>query len=103
MPMANITFEQIIQAAQKLNPEQKALLIQSLEISSLEMGPTREELIVELEVLRTAGAFDDVESLRNKFANPALNDLTDDQLSADIHEAATEWEKELDEFFGTED
>jgi hypothetical protein len=42
--------------------------------------------------------FDDVESLRNKYANPALDALTDAQLSADIHEAATEWEKEPDEF-----
>jgi hypothetical protein len=66
------------------------------------MGPTREDLIAELEALRAAGAFNNVESLRNKYANPALDALTDEQLSADIHEAATEWEKELDEFFGDE-
>ncbi len=101
--MSDITFEEIIQAAQKLNPQQKALLIRSLEMPPFDLGPTREELITELEVLRSAGAFNSVESLRNKFANPALNDLTDDQLSADIHDAATEWEKELDEFFGNED
>jgi hypothetical protein len=97
-----ITFEEILQAAQKLNPQQKALLAQSLEIPPLDMGPTREELIAELEALRAAGAFDHVESLRNKYANPALDALTDAQLSADIHEAATEWEKELDEFFRDE-
>lgn len=100
--MADITFEEILQAAQKLNPQQKALLAQSLEIPPLDMGPTREELIAELEALRSAGAFDNVESLRNKYANPMLEALTDEQLSADIHEAATEWEKELDEFFGDE-
>jgi len=100
--MADITFEEILQAAQKLNPQQKALLAQSLDMPPLDMGPTREELIEELETLRAAGAFDNVESLRNKYANPALNALTDEQLSADIHEAATEWEKELDEFFGDE-
>jgi hypothetical protein len=99
--MADITFEEILQAAQKLNPQQKALLIQSLEIPPLDM-PTREELIAELEALRAAGAFDNVESLRNKYANPAFDALTDEQLSADIREAATEWEKELDEFFGDE-
>jgi len=100
--MADITFEEILQAAQKLNPQQKALLIQSLEIPPVDIGPTREELIAELEALRAAGAFDNVESPRNKYANPALEALTDEQLSADIHEAATEWEKELDEFFGDE-
>ena len=100
--MADITFEEILQAAQKLNPQQKALLAQSLDIPPLDMGPTREELIAELEALRAAGAFDNVESLRNKYANPALDALTDEQISADIHEAATEWEKELDEFFGDE-
>ena len=100
--MADLTFEEILQAVQKLNPKQKALLVQSLETPPLDMGPTRDELIAELEALRVAGAFDDVESLRNKYANPALDDLTDEQLAADIHEAATEWEKELDEFFGDE-
>jgi hypothetical protein len=100
--MADITFEEILQAAQKLNPQQKALLAQSLDILPLDMGPTREDLIAELEALRAAGAFNNVESLRNKYANPALDALTDEQLSADIHEAATEWEKELDEFFGDE-
>jgi hypothetical protein len=100
--MAEITFEEIMQAAQKLSPQQKALLAQSLDSPPLDIGPTREELIVELETLRAAGAFDNVESLRNKYANPALDKLMDEQLLADIHEAATEWEKELDEFFGDE-
>ena len=100
--MADITFEEIMQAAQKLNPQQRALLVQSLEIPVPDMEPTREELIAELEMLRAAGAFNNVESLRNKFANPSLDALTDEQLLADIRESATEWEKELDEFFGDE-
>jgi hypothetical protein len=98
--MADITFEEILQAAQKLNPQQRALLAQSLEIPVPDMGPTREELIAELEALQAAGAFNNVESLRNKFANPSFAALTDKQILADIREAATEWEKELDEFFG---
>lgn len=100
--MAEITFDEIVQAARKLSPQQKSLLAQSLELPPLDIGPTREELIAELKTLRASGAFDNVESLRNKYANPALHDLTDKQLLADIHEAATEWEKELDEFFGDE-
>ena len=101
--MADITFEELVEAAQKLNPQQKAMLLESLELSPADMSPTREELIEELETLRVSGAFDHVESLRNKFANAGNLDLTDEQLAADIHEAATEWEKELDEFFGDED
>lgn len=97
--MAEMTFEEILEAAQKLTPQQKALLAQSLELPPPDLGPTREQLIAELEALRAAGAFEGTASLRNKYANPALADMTDEQLLADIHEAATEWEKELDEFF----
>jgi len=96
--MADLTFTEIMQAAQKLTPEQKQQLVQSLD-AALDMGPTREELIAELEALRAEGAFENVESLRNRYAKPGLDDLTDEQLEADIHEAATAWEQELDEFF----
>lgn len=88
--MADITFEDIIQAVPKLNPQQKALLVQTLEMLSLDSGPTREELIAELKLLHARGAFNNVESLRNKYANPVLDNLTDEQLLADIREAATE-------------
>jgi hypothetical protein len=101
--MADITFEDIMQAVPKLNSRQKALLAQRLETLALDLGPTREELIAEFKILRATGAFNNVESLRNRYANPALKNLTDEQLLADIHEAATEWEEELDEFFGEDD
>jgi hypothetical protein len=100
--MADITFEQLMQAVQKLTAQQKALLAQSLHETSVDLTPSREELLGELEALRKLGAFKHVESLRNQYANPAVDDLTDEQLSADIHDAATEWEQELDEFFGDE-
>src|SRR5262245_39076879 len=100
--MADISFEDILRAVQNLNSQQKARLAQSLDVMP-DTGPTREELIAELETLRAAGAFNNAESLRNKYANSASSNLTDEQLAADIHEAATEWEKELDEFFGDED
>jgi hypothetical protein len=44
-----------------------------------------------------------VESLSAKYANPALDNLSDEELRSSIHEAATEWEKELDELFGAND
>jgi hypothetical protein len=101
--MADITFEEILQAVQRLSQQEKAILAQTLEMPPLHTGPTREELLAELESMRAEGAFAGAASLRNKFADPALDHLTNEQLSVDIHEAAIEWEKELDEFFGDED
>jgi hypothetical protein len=96
--MATLTFAEIVAAASKLSPGQKAALAHTLQVSA-NRSPTRKELIAELEVLRAAGAFEDVQSLRDKFANPALDNISDEDLRATIHEVATEWEKELDELF----
>jgi hypothetical protein len=101
--MTELTFEELLKAAQKLNPEQKATLAQSLQRQALDTGPTREELIAELESLRIAGAFEMAESLRNQYARPALNSLTDQQLLADLYVAATEWEQDLNELTGDAD
>jgi len=97
-----ISFEALVQAAQQLTIEQKILLVESLHLPDVDLTPTREQLIAELETLQASGAFEGVESLRNKFANPALENLTEEQLLADIRAAATEWEQELDEFFNSE-
>lgn len=98
--MAEMTFAEIVEAVQKLTPRQKAFLAQMLETPVLDLAPTREELLAELETLRAAGAFENVGSLRNAYAHPALHNLSDEQLQIDIRESAAAWEKELDEFFG---
>lgn len=95
--MADLTFEEILEAAQKLQDKQKAMLIRRLQFKRI----TRELLIAELDLLRAAGAFEHVESLRNKFAGEG-NDVSEEELNATLHEIATEWEAELDEFFGDE-
>jgi hypothetical protein len=82
-----------VAAARKLPPAQKAALVQTLQTPPAS-SPTRQELIAEKEALRAAGAFEHVKSLRNKCANPALNELSDEELRATIYEAATEWEDE---------
>lgn len=97
--MADITFDDIVHAVQKLTPEQKRILKQTLD-DSLDIEPTRESLLAEHARLRTIGVFDHVERLRNYYANPVTDDLDDKQLSTLIHNTATEWEQELDEFFG---
>ncbi len=60
--------------------------------------PTREELIQELDALRAAGAFKNVDSLYGKYANPDAAEISEEAFHADLHAIATEWEAELDEF-----
>jgi aminopeptidase N len=59
---------------------------------------TREELIDELNDLRSAGAFKKVESLYGKYANSDVPVMSEEAFHAQMHEIATEWEQELDEF-----
>jgi hypothetical protein len=101
--MAEITFGDILRAVQKLTPQQKHVLAQSLATPDEERLPTREELLAETEALREAGAFNSVTSLRNRFASHSRDNLTNEQLTAEIHDFANEWEQELDEFFGNSD
>jgi hypothetical protein len=96
--MIDISFEELVEAAQKLRPEQKAALVQTLqpEIVFEEIPLTREQAIAELEALRAAGAFNGVESMRGKYAHPEL-DVSGEELNAYLREVGTEWEKELDD------
>jgi hypothetical protein len=94
--MADITFEELMQAAQKLPPEKKAVLIHSLQYDTEPVSLTREQAIAELESLRAAGAFVGVESLMGKYSRPGLN-VSDEELNAYLHEIGTEWEHELDD------
>lgn len=101
--MVDLTFAELLQAVQKLTPAEKAVLREYLEPDSAEdYSPTREEIIAETEALRAAGAFENLESLRGKFARPGL-EITEEELNAYLHEIGTEWEQELDELFGDDD
>ncbi len=94
--MADLTFEQIVQAVQKLTPSQKAALVQTLHTDDENNRLTREQAIAELQALRAAGAFDHVESLAGKYARPGI-DVSAEDLNAYLHEIGTEWEQELDD------
>src|SRR5258708_23844622 len=94
--MEDITFIEIVKAAQKLPEAEKAALVQTLQTDSNNLSFTREQGIAELEALRAAGAFDHVESLAGKYARPGV-ELSDDELNAYLHEIGTEWEEELDD------
>jgi hypothetical protein len=78
--MMDISFEEIVKAVQKLNPQQKAALMVSLQATPM-TSLTREQAIAELEALRAAGAFDHVESLRGKYVRPGL-DISDEELNS---------------------
>lgn len=95
----NIPFEALLQAAQKLSIEQKALLARSLCLPVFNWGPTRGELLAELQSLRLAKVFEHMESLRNKFAVPIDYPPNQDELLTELRKISNAWEAELDEFF----
>lgn len=96
--MAAMTFQQLVQAAQKLKPEQKAALVQSLRPSLPdEDAPlTREQALAELEALRAAGAFERVESLRDRYAHPGQA-VGDEELNTYLRDVKQAWEQDLDD------
>jgi hypothetical protein len=100
--MSDVTLEQVLELADQLSAEERAALVEHIQASLVikpDYGVTGEQLLRELEDLRASGAFEHVESLRGKYANPNV-DISAEELDAYLHEIATEWEKELDEFFG---
>jgi hypothetical protein len=96
--MIDISFEELVEAVQKLRPEQKAALVQTLhlEVTDEHTSLTREQAIAELEALRAAGAFNTIESMRGKYNRPDLN-TSDDELNVYLYEIGSEWEEELDD------
>jgi len=91
----DLTFEEVLAAAKKLSPEEKTRLVRSLQAAAPESGLTREQVLAEFGRRRAAGAFEGVESLRGRFAHPAL-DMSFEEIQAITHEVATEWEREMD-------
>ena len=96
--MVDLTFDEVLAAAHKLSETEKSALISSLQ-SENNPQPTREQILAMHAALRAAGAFENVESLYGKFANPAVPSVSSETLNETLHTIATEWEQELDEFF----
>ena len=95
--MNTALIDQIVQLAEKLTPIERMVLIQRLEPDEAPL--TREQAIAELEMLRAAGAFDQVESMRGKYARPDLN-ISDDELNTYLREIGREWEQDIDQLIG---
>jgi hypothetical protein len=102
LEMGTLTFDQILRAVEGLTPEEQAVLIARLRrMAAVASGTvTREGVLAEFERRKAGGAFKNVESLRGKFAHPAM-DLTFEEIQDMTGEAATAWENEPDELDGS--
>lgn len=95
--MADISFQEIVQAVHQLSPAQKNVLIHSLQVEIYDEEFTREQAMAELEALRRAGAFVGVESLYGKYARPDTIEVSDEELNAYLRNVGKAWEEELNE------
>jgi hypothetical protein len=99
--MNAVNLAHVIRLADQLSAEERAALMQHLQMTLSAVPPervTRDMLLAELEQLRAQGAFDHVESLRNQYTEPPLN-LTDAELRASLREISNEWESDIDNLF----
>jgi hypothetical protein len=98
--MSDMVLEQIIEMAKQLTPEENQELIERLQSRvprQFSGMVSREVLLAEHERLKLAGAFDNVESLRGKFARPDL-DISEEELNATIREIRDQWKEDFEEF-----
>lgn len=95
----SVVFEDVLEATQLLSFAQKSALLYRLqsEVKVAQYPLTRAQAQAELQALRVAGAFARAQSLYGKYAQPH-KDIDAEMLQAAIHETATAWETEIDEF-----
>jgi hypothetical protein len=100
--MSDITFEQVFELAKQLPSDERAELVERLQDTlpqKLSAQGTRELLLTEFERKKASGAFHQLPSLRGKYAKPDI-DVSAEEIQTYLHEIGTEWEQEMDEFFG---
>ncbi len=93
-----VTLEQVYELAEQLKFEDKVQLVARLrqKINQSTGGVTREQLLAEFERKKTAGAFDNAESLYGKFANSEV-DISEEELHATIREIRDQWKEDFPE------
>jgi hypothetical protein len=99
-PLEQETLMQRLRAArmQRTIPAQPEQLTQQLQSMRLNVNPTRDELLAELEIVQHLPVNPE-NRLLGKYADPTQPALSNAELKADIHAIVTEWERELDEFY----
>lgn len=87
-------YHQILELAEQLSDDERIDLIQRLterqEKLALKIITAKRQRQLE------QGEFENVESLRNKYAEPSL-DISDEELRAGIREFSTQWKEDLDD------
>jgi hypothetical protein len=97
MVMVHISFEQLLEAAKQLSPQQQDVLVRQLAHDNIDLQPiTRERIIAEFEARKAAGELEVTDSLRGKYARPDL-DISEEELNSYLRDIGREWESELDE------
>jgi hypothetical protein len=88
--MAEFTLDDVYHAAMQLPPDEQDALFSRLQAARANTGSiTREQVLAEFERRKAAGAFDNVESLRNKYRNSSFEALTNDQLRDELRNLNT--------------
>lgn len=83
--MNQLNFREIAQAAEQLSTDERAALIELLQATlPVQAQVTREQLLRELESLRAAGAFENVESLYGVLATD-MPPLSEEELNEYLH------------------
>ncbi len=101
--MSVLAYDEILEQVDHLKPaEQKALMahLQAKWKSSARV--TRELIVAEMAQKRAAGAYENVESLRNKYANEDFENVTGEEIREYLTQLSREWEAKIDRYF-TED
>ena len=89
--MQEISFEQLLEAARTLEPEQRRVLSHMLQLGA--SVPAGDSTFVELDVLNEAGAYSVFTSLEEPSAAPEA--ISDAELIAASQCISSEWEEEL--------
>jgi hypothetical protein len=94
-----VTFEQVYKLAEQLSVDEQMDLAEKLRSKlprKFTGQVTREMLLAEHERLKAVGAFDNVESLYGKYANPE-SDVSSEDLLATIREIRDQWKEDFPE------
>lgn len=96
--MANVRPNQVIELADGLSPQDRGALLLHLkrDEEAVKRAYTREAIRAEHERVTASGAAEHAESLLGRYARPELH-LEYEEIEAILHQAGTEWEKEIDD------
>ena len=99
--MADLTFEEVLEAAERLSADERAALVERLRVSLVahnesDMPPTRADALTALERLRATGTRG--EDLFGAFAS-THPDISEAELERFLNDVQTAWKKEWEDSF----